>query len=71
MKNEKVKDVDRIETRKELYKAGMKNQGGAAFNIVSLTYDSSTEGKILSNLDDDAMVRALMRSKVLDQKNNG
>jgi len=49
----------------------MKNQGGAAFNIVSLTYDSSNEGKVLAGLDNDAMVRALLRSKVLDSKNNG
>ena len=71
MKVNMVKDFDRIETKKTLYKAGCKNQGGAAFNIVSLTYDNTQDGKVLSNLDNDAMVRALMRSKVLDKKNNG
>lgn len=71
MKVEDVKQDQRIETKKHLYKAGAKNQGGAAFNIVTLTYDNTQEGKLLSNLDNDAMVRALMRSKVLDQKNNG
>jgi len=36
-----------------------------------LNYDNNTEGNKLANLDNDAMVRALMRSKVLDKKNNG
>lgn len=71
MNKTKELDMERIETRKELYKAGSKNHGGAAFNIVTLDYDTNKEGKILKNLDNDAMVRALMRSKVLDQKNNG
>lgn len=71
MQVENIKQDQRIETKKLLYKAGVKNQGGAAFNIVNLTYDETQEGKLLSNLDNDAMVRALLRSKVLDQKNNG
>ena len=41
MNNEKTKDFDRIKAKKQLYKAGCKNEGGAAFNIVSLTYDNS------------------------------
>ena len=54
-----------------MYKAGCKNQGGAAFNIVTLNYDNNKDGKHLAGLDNDAMVRALMRSKVLDNRNNG
>lgn len=62
---------DRIETKKVMYKAGSKNVGGAAFNIVTLDYETNPDGKMLSRLDNDAMVRALIRSKKLDGKNNG
>ena len=62
---------DRINVRRDVYNASKKNQGGSAFNIVSLTYDRTNQGQRLQNLDNDAMVRALCRSKVLDQKNNG
>ena len=71
MNYKEQKGVHRIEAKKELYQAGKKNLGGAAFNIVSLNYDNNKDGTILQNLDNDAMVRALMRSKVLDRKNNG
>ena len=54
-----------------MYQAGKKNKGGAAFNIVTLNYDANNDGNKLAQLDNDAMVRALMRSKVLDKKNNG
>ena len=54
-----------------MYQAGKKNKGGAAFNIVTLNYDTSKDGTKLAAQDNDAMVRALMRSKVLDKKNNG
>ena len=64
-------DVDRINVKRDLYQAGKKNNGGAAFNIVTLNYDKNKDGTKLASLDNDAMVRALMRSKVLDQKNNG
>jgi hypothetical protein len=61
----------RINAKKDFFNCGKKNAGGAAFNIVSLNYDKSKDGDTLANLDNDAMVRALMRSKVLDKKNNG
>ena len=57
---------ERIETKKNLYKAGSKNQGGAAFNIVTLDYDNNKDGRTLATLDNDDMVRALMRSRILD-----
>ena len=56
----------RILTKKENYKCGTKNQGGAAFNIVTLSYENSKDGQTLARIDNDAMVRALMRSRVLD-----
>ena len=62
---------DRITVRRDVYNASKKNKGGAAFNIVSLDYDKNTAGQKLCNIDNDAKVRALCRSKVLDRKNNG
>ena len=62
---------DRIGVRRDVYQAGKKNQGGAAFNIISLDYLKSKEGSRLEQVDNDAKVRAMMRSRVLDQKNNG
>jgi hypothetical protein len=41
-----------------------------AYNIVSLDYDPNKDGNKLRSIDDDAKVRALMRSKNLEQKNN-
>lgn len=61
---------DRIEARKEKYQAGKKNEGGAAFNILNMDYDNTKNGHELKRIDNDAVVRATMRSKVLDQKNN-
>lgn len=44
--------------------------GGSAYNILSLEYDKNKEGIKLQQVDHDAKVRALIRSKNLDQKNN-
>lgn len=60
------KQEDRIRVRAEVYQAGKKNRGGAAYNIVTLDYDRNKEGERLMVLDADAKVRALMRSKNLD-----
>ena len=62
---------DRITVRRDQYQAGKKNKGGSAFNIVTLNYDNNRDGQRLKEIDGDAQVRALMRSKVLDRKNNG
>ena len=69
-KDEKFKN-DRIEVRRDYYKAGKKNKGGSAFNIITLDYENSKDGTALKAVDGDAQVRALMRSHVLDKKNNG
>jgi len=61
---------DRIVVKKDVYGAAKKNQGGAAYNILNLNYDSNKEGQRLRGLDEDAKVRAQMRSKNLDQKAN-
>ena len=62
---------DRIECKRDLFQCGKKNKGGAAFNIVTLNYEQNKEGNGLKRVDDDAMVRAKIRSKILDRKNNG
>lgn len=41
----------------EKYLTGKRNKGGAAYNILSLQYDQSTDGEYLRQRDDDAKVR--------------
>ena len=38
---------DRIVVRRDFYNAGVKNQGGAAFNIINLNYDGNPAGNRL------------------------
>jgi len=52
------------------YLTGRRNRGGAAYNILSLQYENSPEGLYLRERDDDAKVRALMRSKNIDVRSN-
>jgi hypothetical protein len=52
------------------YLTGRKNKGGAAYNILNLNYEQSVEGEFLKERDDDAQVRALMRSKNIDVRSN-
>jgi hypothetical protein len=49
---------------------GRRGRGGAAYNILSLQYENSAEGLYLKERDDDAKVRALMRSKNIDVRSN-
>lgn len=53
-----------------MYQAGKKNQGGAAYNIINMGYDNNKEGTKLMQIDQDAKVRAIMRSKNLEHKMN-
>ena len=71
LENIERKEVNRLQTRTELYQAGKKNKSGLAYNIMNLDYDKSKDGNKLREIDGDAKVRALMRSKNLEQKNNG
>ena len=64
-------ESDRIVVKRDTYNASKKNKGGSAFNIINLGYDQNNDGMKLASIDNDAKVRALMRSKVLDKKNNG
>lgn len=42
---------NRVHVRAELYQAGKKNMGGAAYNVVSLDYDNNKEGLKLKQID--------------------
>ncbi|CDW76583.1 UNKNOWN [Stylonychia lemnae] len=61
---------NRIKVKAEVYQAAKKNMGGSAYNIINLDYDRNKEGIKLQQVDHDAKVRALIRSKNLDSKNN-
>lgn len=63
-------EKDRIQVKADVYQTGKKNKGGAAYNIVSLDYETNKDGDKLRTVDNDAKVRALMRSKNLEKKNN-
>lgn len=52
------------------YLTGRRNKGGAAYDILSLQYEPTAEGEILRQKDEDAKVRALMRSKNIDMRSN-
>lgn len=70
MDDEEGREKHRLEYMNEHYLTGKKNKGGAAYNVISLDYDTSTEGQRLKKRDDDAKVRALVRSKNIDMRSN-
>jgi hypothetical protein len=70
MDDEEGRDQHKLEYMNEHYLTGKKNTGGAAYNVISLEYDTSKEGKRLKTRDDDAKVRALVRSKNIDMRSN-
>lgn len=70
MDQEEDREKNRLEYMNEHYLTGKKNKGGAAYNVISLDYDNSNEGNMLKKRDDDAKVRALVRSKNIDMRSN-
>lgn len=70
MDDEEGREKNRIEYMNSHYLTGNKNKGGAAYNVISLDYDNSNEGQRLKKRDDDAKVRALVRSKNIDMRSN-
>lgn len=70
MDDEEGREKHRLEYMNEHYLTGKKNKGGAAYNVISLEYDQSNEGQRLKRRDDDAKVRALVRSKNIDMRSN-
>lgn len=57
MDNEELKQESRLQERKDKYCVGKRNQSGAAFNPITLEYETNTEGTILKNKDDQAKVK--------------
>ena len=57
--------------KRDFFNAGKKNHGGAAYNLISLNYDPTNEGKKLAAVEEDARVRALIRAKNMIDKGNG
>ena len=70
MEHEEKKQEVRIQVKAEVFGAAKKNKGGSAYNIIDLNYQNDKDGVKLMQVDTDARVRALMRTKVLDTKNN-
>lgn len=70
MDEESQRQSQRLDAMNDKYLTGRKNKGGAAYNILSLQYEQSQEGDYLKQRDDDAKVRALMRSKNIDTRSN-
>lgn len=70
MEAEERLNAARLQVKAEVYGAAKKNKGGSAYDIISLNYQTDKDGVRLQQQDNDAKVRALMRSKLLDGKNN-
>lgn len=70
MDSEEDREKHRLQYMNQHYLTGKKNKGGAAYNVISLDYDHSPEGQRLKKRDDDAKVRALVRSKNIDMRSN-
>ena len=64
------RDAERLVVINDKYNTGRKNKGGSAYNILSLQYDRNEEGDYLKLRDEDAKVRALMRSNNIDTRAN-
>ncbi len=70
MEHEEKKQDERIKVKAEVYGAAKKNKGGAAYDIIALDYQRDKDGDRLKQIDYDSKVRALIRTKNLDKKNN-
>lgn len=70
MEHEEKKQEERIKVKAEVYGAAKKNKGGAAYDIIALEYQKDKDGDRLKQIDHDSKVRALIRTKNLDSKNN-
>lgn len=70
MEEQERREQARIEEKKAKFQAGMKNNPSAAFNPITLEYDSTEQGSKLKQQDDYVKYRADMRMKNLDSKMN-
>ena len=70
MDEEKERQQTKIDSMNEKYLTGRRNKGGAAYNILSLQYETNQDGNYLKQLDEDSKVRHLIRSKNIDTRSN-
>ena len=60
-----------LQAKINYFNAGKKNLGGAAYNLLHLGYDLTTDGEKLAKIDEDSHVRALVRARNLNDRANG
>ena len=70
MEMEEQKEQERIDMRQAGWKAGQKNKASAAYNPITLDYDTTEQGKQLMEQDDNIRYRAGLRMFNLDNKMN-
>ena len=70
MELEEQKEKERIDARQAGWKAGQKNKASAAYNPITLDYDSTEQGKQLMEQDNNIKYRAGLRMFNLDSKMN-
>jgi hypothetical protein len=70
MESEEEREKERIEQRQAAWKAGQKNKASAAYNPITLDYDSTEQGRQLMEQDDLIRYRAGLRMFNLDSKMN-
>lgn len=63
--------ANRLQTKIEQYGAGKKNQGGAAYNLLTMEYENNNRGTNLQRQEEDANTRALYRAANLQERGNG
>ena len=71
MESYEAKQKEIVAAKRDYFNAGKKNQGGAAYNLISLNYDPTEQGKKLESVETDAKVRALIRAKNMNDMGNG
>ena len=70
MDEENKREQEKIRQMQAKYLTGRQCRGGAAYNVINLNYEDSIDGHILYQRDEDTKVRALIRSKNVDVRNN-
>ena len=71
MESNDKREAEVLTVKRDHFNAGKKNQGGAAYNLLNLNYDNTQNGQRLAQYDNDSHVRAMIRAKNLNDKNNG
>eukprot|EP01017_Pseudomicrothorax_dubius_P022565 TRINITY_DN24417_c0_g1_i1.p1 TRINITY_DN24417_c0_g1~~TRINITY_DN24417_c0_g1_i1.p1 ORF type:complete len:162 (+),score=33.58 TRINITY_DN24417_c0_g1_i1:282-767(+) len=75
LKWEEMDDALRREEQRRRYhsevlKAGKRNANGLPFNPITLDYESTTEGELLRQRDDETKLRNYLRANNIDRRSN-